>query len=85
MLTLHCVCRGFHRDDDFQRIDLKESRYAGYGTLYVFQGILDAVTQNWACELVAPCSFPPQPKCNITRNSLKLNDCTNPPPLAQIG
>lgn len=42
--------RGFHRDDNFQRIDLKESRYAGYGALYVFQGILDAVTQNWACE-----------------------------------
>lgn len=44
--------RGFHRDDNFVRIDLKEGRYAGYGALYVFQGILDAVTQNWACRSI---------------------------------
>lgn len=47
--TYH-VQKGFHRDDEFVRIDLDEGRYAGYGALYVFQGILDAVTQNWACK-----------------------------------
>lgn len=61
-------CRGFHRDDDFQRIDLKESRYAGYGTLYVFQGILDAVTQNWACE--ASFSALPLPELEPLRNTV---------------
>ncbi|BGP58044.1 hypothetical protein JCM8202_001717 [Rhodotorula sphaerocarpa] len=49
--TYH-VQKGFHRDDEFVRIDLDEGRYAGYGALYVFQGILDAVTQNWAYWLM---------------------------------
>lgn len=53
------VQRGFHRDDNFQRIDLKESRYAGYGALYVFQGILDAITQNWAYWLMGAISSNP--------------------------
>ncbi|POY71558.1 hypothetical protein BMF94_5421 [Rhodotorula taiwanensis] len=49
------VQRGFHRDDNFVRIDLKEGRYAGYGALYVFQGILDA-TGSWAPSPPSPLS-----------------------------
>ncbi|KPV72064.1 uncharacterized protein RHOBADRAFT_48986 [Rhodotorula graminis WP1] len=54
--------RGYYRTPDgasVPRIDVKDSSYGGFAALYFFQGVLDAVTQNWAYWLMGAISNSP--------------------------
>ena len=54
--------RGYYRTPDgasVPRIDVTDSSYGGFAALYFFQGVLDAVTQNWAYWCVLILSFLP--------------------------
>lgn len=45
------VTRESVTDPSFQSLNVNTSEYAGLAVLYVFNGILDAAWQTYACEL----------------------------------
>ncbi|BGP51384.1 hypothetical protein JCM10450v2_007322 [Rhodotorula kratochvilovae] len=54
--------RGYYRTPDgasIPRIDVNDAGYGSFATLYVFQGVLDAVTQNYAYWLMGAISNSP--------------------------